>query len=75
MGIAKSDLKGRNVYVDYSFEEVMFRFEHTTRKFFRKFYGEDFEKEVKYDNRLLNDALCFGDETDERTYTTGKPAP
>jgi hypothetical protein len=73
MDISKSDLKGKDVYVDYNFENVLFRFEHKTRTFFRKFYGEDYEVEVKYNNRLLNDAIRFGDESDEHTYKTGKP--
>jgi hypothetical protein len=74
MGIAKDQLGDRDVFIDYDFENLMFRYEHTTRRFFCKVYGKSQETEVPHDNRLLNDALRFGDETDEKTYRTGKPS-
>jgi hypothetical protein len=72
-GFPKEQFRDRDVYLDYDFEEVMFRFEHITRRFFRKFYGESNEKEVLYDNRLLNDAILGGTEIDAKTYHEGKP--
>ncbi|HAH32143.1 MAG TPA: hypothetical protein DCL44_07510 [Elusimicrobia bacterium] len=72
MGISKDQFRDRDIYLDYDFEDVMFRYEFTTRRFFRKFYGKSEEDEVRYDNRLLNDAMRFGDETDAKTYQTGK---
>jgi hypothetical protein len=68
MGILKTELGERDTYVDYDFEDVMFRFEAKTEKFFRRFYGESNESEVPPDNRLLNDALLFGDETNAIEY-------
>ena len=31
MGITKSDLAGRDAFVDHDFEEVMFRYDHKNR--------------------------------------------
>lgn len=72
-GFPKEQFRDRDVYLDYDFEDVMFRFEHSTRHFFRKFYGESEEKEVPFDNRLLNDAILGGTEIDAKTYQEGKP--
>lgn len=72
MGIPKEEIRDRNIFIDHDFEEVMFRYESSARRFFRKFYGESKENEVSYDNRLLNDAILFGEETDETTYRNGK---
>ena len=74
MGISKDQFRDNvDVFVDYDFEEVMFRFEAGCRRFFRKFYGESEEDEVPHDNHLLNDALLYGDEIDSRAYRVGKP--
>ena len=73
MGIPKEQFRSRDIFIDYDFEDVMFRYECSTRHFFRRFYGESDEYEVPHDNRLLNDAIQFGDETDETTYRKGKP--
>lgn len=72
MGISRSELMNRSVFVDYDFEEVMFRYDHKTKRYFRKFYGRKDEVEVWYDNRLLTDALLYGNEIDEQLYKIGK---
>ncbi len=72
MGIPKEQIRDRDIFIDYDFEEVMFRYEFNTRRFFRRFYGDSKEDGVPYDNRLLNDAIRFGEETDEITYKKGK---
>ena len=72
MGVSNERFQQGEVFVDYDIEEVLFRYESGTRRFFRKFYGESKEDEVPHDNRLLNDAIRFGDETDPETYYTGK---
>jgi hypothetical protein len=60
---------GRDVYIDYPFEEVMFRWEHQARKIYVCFYGERESSEpVPHDSRLLNDALRYGDEIDRLQY-------
>jgi hypothetical protein len=73
MGISKEQFRDRDIYIDYDFEEVLFRYECATRRFFRKFYGKPDEDEVPHDNRLLNDAMRFGEEADAKTYQAGKP--
>jgi nucleoid-associated protein YejK len=73
MGISKDQLGPRDVFVDYDYEDVMFRYEAATGRFFRKFYGKPEETEVPHDNELLNSALRFGEETDAKTYQNGKP--
>jgi hypothetical protein len=72
MGIPSNQFLERDIFMDYAFESVLFRYEISTRRFFRKFYGEFDEKEVLFDNRLLNDARRFGEETDAKTYHAGK---
>lgn len=73
MGVPPERFRDGDVFVDYPFEDVMFRYDHRTRRFFRKFYGESEEHEVSHSNRLLNDAQRFGDETDAEHYDIGKP--
>lgn len=73
MGVALEHFSQGDVYIDYAFEDVMFRYENSTRLFYRKFDGETEEREVPFDNRLLNDAERFGDECDAATYHKGRP--
>jgi hypothetical protein len=73
MGVSNDRFRSGDVFIDYDFETVMFRFEHSTRRFFKKFYGNPKETEVAADNRLLNDAIRFGVETDAGTYASGGP--
>ncbi|MGN6082590.1 hypothetical protein [Trinickia sp.] len=61
-----------DVYIDYPFEEVMFRWEHAGRTIFRKFYDEAESGPVPHDNRLYNEALLYGDETTRDAYRAGK---
>jgi len=72
MGIPKEQFKDRDVFIDYDYEDVMFRYDYATRSFYRKFYGESEENEVLYDNGLLNDAMIGGEEIDITTYLNGK---
>ncbi|WP_179404299.1 hypothetical protein [Burkholderia guangdongensis] len=74
MGINKGErFNSEDVYVDYPFEEVMFRWNHLDKKTYRKFYGEDEAGPIPHDNRLYNDALRFGDEITREAYAAGKP--
>jgi hypothetical protein len=73
MGITKGVRFGReDIYVDYPFEEVMFRWDHTERKIYRQFYGKVESGPVPHDNRLYNDALLYGEETTKDKYLNGK---
>ncbi|RDD80034.1 hypothetical protein DVJ77_19370 [Dyella tabacisoli] len=63
----------RDIYIDYSFEEVMFRCDHVTGSIFRRFYGEgESAKPVPHDNHLFNHALLYGDEITSEQYEQGK---
>ena len=72
MGVYNERFRQGDVFIDYDFEEVMFRYDFGTKRFFAKLYGKLQEAEVPHDNRLLNEAIRFGDETDAKTYQTGK---
>lgn len=74
MGINKGDrFNEKDIYVDYSFEDVMFRWDHREKKIYRKFYGESESTEpVPSDSKLFNDALRFGDEISREEYDQGK---
>jgi hypothetical protein len=62
----------RDVYIDYPFEEVMYRWDHIAEKVYVKFYGEE-EKQtpIPQDNRLFNDAILSGDEITRERYEMG----
>lgn len=61
MALTKSDFSDRDVYFKDEFEDVMFRYEAASGKFYRKFIGEGEEVEVPHDNELLNQAMTSGD--------------
>ena len=63
--------QGRDVYIDYRFEEAMFRWEHRTRKVFRKFYGEA-EVEIDRTSRLFHEAISAGEQISAEQYREGK---
>jgi len=63
----------RDIYVDYPFGEVMFRWEHIAGMIFRRFYGKDESAEpVPHHNHLFNQALLYGDEIAREQYEQGK---
>lgn len=69
-----SQFTERDIYVDYPFEDVMFRWDHLTKKIYRRFYGEsEFATPIPHENRLFNDALLSGDEISAEVYFAGKP--
>ncbi|WP_434777396.1 hypothetical protein [Neisseria sp. Ec49-e6-T10] len=74
MGIEKGQrFNEEDIYIDYPFEEVMFRWDHSIKKVFHKFYGKDeIEQPIEQSNKLLNEALLFGDEISEEQYFQGK---
>lgn len=66
-------LNTNDVYIDYPFEEVMFRRMKKNGAIYRKFYGEEESSElVPHYNRLYNDALLSGDEITQKEYEIGK---
>jgi len=74
MAINKGELFAhKDVYIDYSYEEVMYRWEHKDERIFVKFYGEEEKTEsTPYDNKLFNDALLSGREISKEEYLEGK---
>ena len=74
MGISKGErFIHEDIYVDYPFENVLFRWDCLERKIYRKFYGENESSElIPHDNRLFNEALCLGDEITREEYMKGK---
>jgi hypothetical protein len=65
--------QGHDVYLDYPFEDVMFRWEHKTRKVFGKFYGEA-EVEVDYTSNLFHEAISAGEQITAEKYAQGESA-
>ncbi|AHI32850.1 MULTISPECIES: hypothetical protein [Marinobacter] len=74
MAINKGKLfSEKDVYIDYSFEEVMYRWDHKAEKIHVKFYGEDEKPDpIPHDNRLFNEALLSGKEITYEEYLEGK---
>lgn len=61
-----------DVYIDYPFEEVMFRWDRAEEKIYRRFYGSREDGPVSHDNRLCNDALLYGEQISREVYLKGK---
>lgn len=74
MAINKGELfSKKDVYIDYPFEEVMYRWDHLEEKIYVKFYGKkEKEEPIPHHNRLFNDALLSGHEITRAEYLTGK---
>jgi len=74
MAIDKGKMFADNdIYVDYPFEEVMYRWEHLVEKIHIKFYGENEKAElIPHDNCLFNEALLSGNEITQEEYQNGK---
>ena len=66
MGILDVYREG-NVYLDYPFEDVKFRWEKETSKVFRRFYGEA-EKEISCISNLFRDAMSAGKQITREEY-------
>jgi len=59
----------RDVYIDYPFEEVMFRWDYIEQKVYVRFYGSAEKSDpIPHDNRLYNDALLCGGEISREKY-------
>ena len=58
MGILDQFREG-DVYLDYPFEDVKFRWEKETSKVFRRFYGQ-VEEEISWSSNLFRDAMSAG---------------
>lgn len=68
-----AQFRTRDIYLLYAFEDVMFRWDHVARTVHMRFIGDRHETRVPNDQRLWNDAICFGHEIDAATYHAGMP--
>jgi hypothetical protein len=73
MGIYAERYHQGDFWVFYDFEDVLFRWESATGKYYRKFvdHANEKERELPRDNRLLSDALRWGDEITAEVYGRG----
>jgi hypothetical protein len=71
VGIPTSAFQAGDLYIEYGFEEVLFRYEKKTARFFCKFYDKTLEYEVPHDSKLLCDAQCSGVLTTAERYISG----
>jgi len=74
MGICKGEVFAKNdIYVDYPYENVMYRWDHKNETCHVKFYGEnELSDTITADNELFNDAILYGDEITKEEYYEGK---
>jgi len=64
---------GRDVYIDYAYMRVMFRWDHVLEKIFVRHYGKaETMSPVRHDNHLFNDAILYGSEISRNEYLKGK---
>lgn len=69
-----SYLDTKEVFIDYPYEEVMFRRDHISGLVYRRFYGEsEFPEPIPNSNNLFNESLLYGDEITRELYQAGKP--
>ena len=68
-----STFEERDVYIDYPYVKVMYRWDHVAEKMFIRRYGKAESPEpVSHDNELVNEALRYGDEISKEEYVRGK---
>jgi hypothetical protein len=56
-----------DVYLDYSFEGVQFRWEKQTQKVFRRFYGQA-EVQISHTSNMYHDAISAGKQITRKEY-------
>ena len=59
-----------DVFLDYPYEEIQFRFEKATNKVFARRYGEA-EVEIKQSNAHFNEAISAGKVITKEQYLEG----
>lgn len=66
-------LNKKDIYIDYPYEEVMFRCTCSNVLIYKKLYGENENPiPIKDDNKLFNEALLSGNEITQEEYNKGK---
>ena len=70
---ASKKFSEHDIFVDFKLEKVMFRWDYSLKKVYRKFYGEQESKsDIPASNNLYNEALLYGDEINYDDYLLGK---
>lgn len=65
-------LNTKDIYINYEFEDVMFRRDKLTKEIFRKFYKEnEYPEPIPHTNKLYIEALLSGEEITKEEYITG----
>jgi hypothetical protein len=74
MPVSKGELfTAQNVYIDYDYENVMFRWDCIAKSVHRRFYGKaECGDAIPTNNKLFNDALRFGVQITKEEYEKGK---
>lgn len=74
MAIEKGErFANEDIFVDYPYEEVTYRWDHHSKQVFVRFYGnEENSQPIPHDNRLFNEALCCGEEITRQDYNRGR---
>ena len=68
MSVPSAAFRAGDVYIDYPYENMMFRFDSKTGKVFRKLHGTLSETEIPHTSSLFNEARIAGDLTTEEHY-------
>jgi hypothetical protein len=65
--------KERDIYIDYPYVKVMYRWDHVAAKMFIRRYGKaESPVPVPHDDELVNEALLYGEEISKEEYLRGK---
>ena len=73
MGIPDTSFLSGDVYIDFPYEEVMFRHEKATGSIYRRFYGDSAEAAISHDSKLFAEARSAGTLVTRSDYLSGKP--
>ena len=65
--LMSEDFRNRDIYIDYPFEDCMFRWEKETQKVYRRKYGNR-EVEIDHTSKIFNEAISAGREIDRDAY-------
>ena len=70
MGVSAEEFQKRDIYIFYDYEDVYFRYDLKTKKYYKKFVGKA-ERECDPLSTLLSDAIRFGEEVTKEQYEDG----
>ena len=70
MAVPLDLFKRGDVFIDFPYEDALFRFDRASGRIFRKFYGEQ-EAEIARDSNLFHDAISAGEVTTAEHYAQG----